>query len=656
MADGIVRRGAKTAAIGVGTLIALAVCSPFACRGSTEERPVVSLASSTEAETRFASVRLRWATATPAERAAMRPEINELVSFLEKNGDGLEDLARAYLAIAWLDAGVPGAAEAVARPLVEGSPGVAHDLATLVKGAAERRSGHSADAIVTLRPLSGKLIDPFARPILYEELVEALLDEKNFDEALVFAEAWLRSGAGGSKDLQASVARVLKRIPEAVASRVLESERQTKGGAGHSPELLFILAAHVDELVATSPTPTDDAGTPTQADTGSSGVSIAAADASLGTTPSGAPVRFDARAIALLVPSSVPQVAMMSASIVRAAAATTSPTNTEAKTDAGASAPSSTSHRLAVLDTLGTAVGVGKALEAAERDGAALVIGGATDLEANALAQLSQMRHIGVILLRRPPVSPIVAQGERTWWTAIGPSSDEEAKATLAIADPMPGDHAIVDPSPLNASPPSTDPLRARCDATQKTVDTTAFPIAAWRAKKVTTLVLLGDARCSKRVIAEILASKGLPAFRPHLVLSPSSLELVHETMPFARSAVVSGVLPAGDGAPAMLRTLWTDQGGPVGWWGAIAHDAAVLAIAATPGDILSTGEPVALQKARATTLQRLLAAKVELWSSNSSGLGTLGIAARTMVVRAIAAGGAARPAWLADADHPVYK
>jgi hypothetical protein len=654
MADGIAQRrpkGAKSAALAAGALMALAAM-PFGCPRSVEERPVVSLASSTEAEARFASVRLRWATATPADRASMRPELNELVTFLDKTDDGLEDLARAYLAIAWLDAGVPGAAEAVARPLVEGAPGVAHDLATLVKGAAERRTGHSADAIVTLRPLAGKLIDPFARPILYEELVEALLDEGRFDEALVFAEAWLRAGAGGNKPLQATVARVLKRIPEAVASRVLEAERQAKGAGGHSPELLLILSDRVDELIAASPA--EDAGTVTPSE---AGVSVAAADAAvLSTIPGGAPIRFDPRAIALLVPSSAPGVAVITASIVRAAAATTNPITIGAKADAGASAPSSTSHRLAVFDTGGTATGTGRALEAAERDGAALVIGGATDLEANALAQLAQMRHIGVILLRKPPVVPVIASGDRQMWIALGASSDEEAKATLAIADGFSGDKAIVEPYPLSPSTPSADPLRVRCDATAKTVDTTAFPIAAWRAKKVPTIVLLGDLRCSKRLLAELTAVTPGAPYRPHLVLSPSSLELVHENLPLSRSAVSAGVLPATDDAPATLRALWMDQGAPVGWWNALGHDAATLALAATPGDLLATTDPAALLKARANTLSRLLAAKVELWTTSSSGVGPSGLIPRTMVVRAVGAGGAWHPSWLADDDHPVYK
>src|SRR5438067_2412140 len=145
----------------LGHAIAFVLGVAVACTRIVDERPVVSLATTPEAEARFASVRLRWAAATPAERAAMRPELSALQAWLESRGDGLELVARAYLAVAWLDAQVPSAAEAIARPLYEGPPGVTHDLGILVLGVAQRRQGHSAAAIETLRPIVGKLIDPF---------------------------------------------------------------------------------------------------------------------------------------------------------------------------------------------------------------------------------------------------------------------------------------------------------------------------------------------------------------------------------------------------------------------------------------------------------------------------------------------------------------
>src|SRR5437763_295793 len=125
----------------------------------TGTMPVSSLATSPAAEGRFSSVRTRWIGASRRERAAMRTELTEIEQWLEKTDDGLEPVARAYLAVAWLDADVPNAAEAVARPLYQGPPGVTHDLGVLVQGIALRRTGHATGANATRQPLVGKLID-----------------------------------------------------------------------------------------------------------------------------------------------------------------------------------------------------------------------------------------------------------------------------------------------------------------------------------------------------------------------------------------------------------------------------------------------------------------------------------------------------------------
>ncbi len=87
------------------------------CNRAAGEVPEVAVASQSSTEAAFAPIRARWASAGPAVRAAMRPMLADLVADLGKKGDSLEPLARAYLAIAWLDAGVPAAADAAARPL-----------------------------------------------------------------------------------------------------------------------------------------------------------------------------------------------------------------------------------------------------------------------------------------------------------------------------------------------------------------------------------------------------------------------------------------------------------------------------------------------------------------------------------------------------------
>lgn len=637
-------------ALALAAIAPIAVLAAFACRRVADERPVASLSSSPEMEGRFDDLRARWIDANPAARAAMRNELNALAIELDKRGDGLEPIVRAYLAISWLYAGVPAAAEAVSRPLIDGPAGVANDLGTLVKGASARRLGRPREAIDLLRPLIGKLIDPFARPLLYEEITEAFLDEGRFEDAVAYAEGWLRSApAAERKETRAAIARVLHRIPDTVALKMLEADAVAPPETRHSPDMLMILSARVDE--GSSAVATTDAGGALSDAAGVASPDAAAAPIPTVATviPIAMPVRFDPRTIGVLVPVTAPGFGASASAIVRAAAAVATPALAVAlHADGGVDAnePNVLGHRLAVLDTAGTAAGVAKALDAAEREGAGVIIGGLTDAETNALAALAQSRRIATILLRKPSVVPPMAPGEKQTWIALGMSATEEARATLDAAKKG-ADIAVIDPwpAPGPTTPPPDDPLRARCDATPKTAGSTAFPIAAWRTRKVSTVVVLGDARCARKLADEIAASTN-PPWRPTIVLAPSALEMAHVVLPLSRIVVGTGVLPASDDAPAALRTLWIDQGAPVSIFGALGHDAASLAAAALPGDLLASTETAALQKARAITTTRLFGAKAQLWTTTTNGPAPNGIVAQSASTRTVSAGASIKPSW----------
>ena len=626
-----------------GFRLAAVIVLGAACRKAADERPVASLSSTPSVEDRFDTLRARFIDATPAGRSAMGPEFNVLMIELGKKGDGLEPLARAYLALAFLYGGVPVAAEATTRPLIDGPPGVANDLGTLVKGAAARKLGRAREAIELLRPLIGKLIDPFARPLLYEEITESFLDEGRWDDAIVYAEGWLRSATGSEKkETRTAVARVLKRVPEAVALRVLEGDITAPPEAKRSRDLIVILSNNIDEgnAIATADGGVSDGAIGTLEDGGSGAVAPPPTTIVLTTMP----IRFDPRTMAVLVPSSAPGYALAATAVVRAAASVATP-GLSLQGDAGPNTMDTLAHRLSVLDTGGTVAGVARALDAAEREGAGVVIGGVTEIDANALAAAAQTRRIAAVLLRRPSKVPPIAPGERQTWIALGGTRADDDKAALAAAT---ADAAIVDPwpEPGDNTPLSSDPVRARCDAVPKLAGATAFPIAAWRAKKITSVVILGDARCARRVADELLAAPN-PPYRPTLILAPSSLELAHVSLPLARTLIGVGLLPAGDTAPPALRTLWVDQASPVSFFGALGHDAAVLAATALPGDLAATTETAALQKARATTLTRLLATKAELWTSSATGASASGVIAPVFHPRSLAPNVAITPSWL---------
>ena len=642
----------------LATMAGVGLSAQLACHTSIDDRPLVALATTPQSELRFSSVRVRWATASSAERAAMRAEIEALQASLEAQQDALEPVARAYLAIAWIDGGVPDAAEAVARPLYEGPPGVTHDLGVLVRGVAQRRQGHAAAAVETLRPIVGKLIDPFARPLLYEEMTEALVDEGRYDEAIGFAQAWLRAAdVRERKTLHAAIARVVSRIPLDAVHRAIDAQRTTQGSAGYSPELILILDARLDSMDEAT---LGDSGVALLSDPGPFDAESLALPADAPIAPTlPLPIRFDPRAIALLVPSSLMGFGAVSTATIRGATAVLSPTSIGARgqdADSSVSAPLAASHRLGVFDTGGTPLGLDRALDAAERDGAALVIGGVTEAEANALAFLSQARHLPAVLLRAPTAPPKLAANEPRTYVVLGLSVAEEIAATLAAAPPPSASRAVVDGFPEPGDPPTpSDPLRTRCDVKAKSAEGTDFPIDDWRARKVATIVVLGDAFCARHLARELAAAK--PPYHPRLVLSLSSLELLHESLPFAREAVAAGILPADDAAPAALQALWREQLGPVGFWNALGHDAARIALGATPGDLSPTTDPDDVRKARAATRGRMLAAnELALWSTELDAVPAGGVLTRKTFARSVGAGGAWSPAWLADPGPTLYK
>ena len=342
------------------------------CRRSVDEHPVAALASTPESEQELSAILLEWGR-EPKARAALRPRLAALVARLGKAGDGLEPLARAYLAIAWLDEGVPAAAEATARPLVEGPPGVPADLGALVKGAAARRLGRSAEALTLLRPLVGKIIDPFAQPLLYEELVEACLDEGRYEDAIVYAEGWLRSApAGEQKVTRDAVARVLARLPAKVANEIWEQNRAAVPELRYSPDLLSILQ---DKIVQGEGGPVDAGPVPDALTDGEKDPKVVVATDAGAAPPDLGPVRFDPRAVAFLVPSSAQGYGVASIALTRAAAVVLEPSMTSPFSPDAGSTPgvASEKHRLGVLDTAGTPEGVAKAFDLAEKQGAGVI-------------------------------------------------------------------------------------------------------------------------------------------------------------------------------------------------------------------------------------------------------------------------------------------
>ncbi|MSP26125.1 MAG: hypothetical protein EXR75_13405 [Myxococcales bacterium] len=161
-----------------------------ACSASQSKAPPApTLGATAASEREFLALREWFASSSASERAALD---EKFATFCARYpGDPLGPVARALRALGSLEGGEIGRATSLAADALAGPPGTARDLAILVFGAAERRSGRPRDALVRLKPLLHKLIDPFATAMLDEELTRAAMADDDGAAAVRFMTIWL---------------------------------------------------------------------------------------------------------------------------------------------------------------------------------------------------------------------------------------------------------------------------------------------------------------------------------------------------------------------------------------------------------------------------------------------------------------------------------
>lgn len=231
------RRCARTATGLAAKLLLLAGLGSACGAGSGPRLPEPTLAAKVSAQRAFRPLSAAWLRGTPAERARLEPQLQRFAQRFAD--DPLARLARAWLGWIALDRGDLGRADALARDILTGPPGVTRDLAQVVQGVAERRRGRPERALATLAPLSGKLIDAYVRALLNEEVVSAAIEAGQPDEALRFMADWLREAPEDDAELiRAKIAATLQTVPEAKLLALLE-----RPGPGATDSELRALAA-----------------------------------------------------------------------------------------------------------------------------------------------------------------------------------------------------------------------------------------------------------------------------------------------------------------------------------------------------------------------------------------------------------------------------
>jgi hypothetical protein len=175
----------------------------------------------------------------------------------------------------------------------------------------------------------------------------------------------------------------------------------------------------------------------------------------------------------------------------------------------------------------------------------------------------------------------------------------------------------------VDASPCAADPNQA---------GTTPFPVDAWRAARVDSLLLLGDAACASEAVASAVTQK-LGAPRVAVGLDAADIASEPTRLPLLVAAAGSFPLRRGDANPA-LNGFKKRHGRAPTFWAALGHDAAVLAREAAktlPGDV--TDDSAEVDRRHRAASDALGSVEADLWSTSARGFASKSVVVRDVSV-----------------------
>jgi hypothetical protein len=578
-------------------LAALAPWAP-ACGGAQEggQPPVATLGATVKAEQSFRPLMRRWELGTREERQALE---GELRSFCGAFPD--DDLrAMAMVVRGWnaLERGELAEARRLVRDAHLGHPGVPRDLASLVVGAAERRSGEPAKALRTLSPLLHKMLDDFATTLLNAELVQAAIGAKQWMAAVRYMEVWQREAQlGDETKVAARIAELLARVPKEQLMSALDQRRRDgtiESGRETAKRIAQQLAIYIveghDALAARKLL---DLYGPLL---GSYGEAVArlAADTVRG--------RVISRTVGLLSALSSSAHRRRSADVAVGMAF-------------GLGLPGSGA-RLVSRDGGDSSASVRQAMTELASEGAAVIVAALDANHSAAVAKFADDNSLPVMLLTPPAQpfrSPFVFQLGHHPQSTVGVLADE---LDASGAAPTAGFGA-----PLVAADGKGPQLglafERPCDALPT--------VAELRTRNIRSLVLLDGAYCGRQVLA--LADA---------IRAPLGLGLGVPLVEKPRLRVLSaGVFPVDEkNADPRLRGWLASGRRAPSWWTALGHDAAVLAYGAVKGLQRSGTDDDEVKARRVEATSALAAAENTLWTSDVKGFGPDQAVRRVVTVR----------------------
>ncbi len=543
----------------------------------------------------------RWTLGTPEERQELD---GRLVTFTNRFGN--DDLVRLALVLRAFNALARGELEPAmdlvrgkrgaraASPLF-GPAGTTRDLAMLVAGAVERRSGEPHKALLRLHPMLHKMLDGFATNLLDEELVHAALGAHMWLDAVRFLEVWRQEAEPGSERyVQQRVREVLAKIPQAQLLEALEvhtarghddedhgdDDHLIKGHLAHELAHQLAILAVENRDVALARHLVERHKTLL----GSYGEAVArlAVDTTRG--------KVRARTVGVLL-------SLRTGAMRRRSVDVASGMSYGLRTQNGDA-------RLVTRDADGEPLDVVRAMSELAGAGAAVIVAGIDPLHSEAAAKYAADHNLPVLLLTPDPTD-LGELSSFIFFVGADPSN-----TTKRLVDVLRGDGAKVIAgygAPLDATDASLGVGLVRgCDGS-----TTAADL---KAERVDAVIAYDGSYCSSdlyELSRAIRARVGVGLGTTGMYPTPRGV--------YALSA---GVFPIRQGSGDVRLRKWLAEGRqPPSWWSALARDAAVLAYQAV-ADLEETAadDETGVRARRQQAAVALAQARATLWTTEASG------------------------------------
>jgi hypothetical protein len=553
-------------------------------------------ASGSQAQEEFQPLRSKWEHGDRASRIALEPE---LAKHAEKHAkDPTGRIAKAMLALIAIAKGDSGRAEALARLIALGPPGVTRDMALAAQGASLEKAGRSREALAILKPLFGKMIDPFGRDIVNEEVSLAAVAQGDFSSAVRFMRGWVAQAPEGDRDdIERRIAALLDQVP---ADPLLGLVREVKGTDEIQSPLLKLVGERLAGLAVSGK------------DVALAKILLAEARPILGdkvddiarVAAKGAAIRLEPNTVGLLLSLRNEELQRRGLEVSNGLALAL-----------GIGTPGSVARVVSRDDQGGDQSTIEDALALLTADGAAVIVAGVDTKEADMASAYAERTNVPVVLLR-PPSKPPRADGP-VFVVGEDPSAVRGAlmkalatggadKTAILVGTRDDGD---VPPAAQGTSLVGVSPCGASLDFLS--------------TQKANGLVIDGSPRCASeaasRVPVSVAVAFGLdaPASVPAHVRATAGLFPMHEN-------------PSG-GDEDIARFLSLGRGAPT-WWAGLGHDAGKLAWAAVsqlPDQAAADTRAMADRKALVTRL--VASADVPLWTTDARGFGGGRVLPRTI-------------------------